>query len=116
FDFEHFEISRAIAIRHHMKFVKRIGKRDAIENFRKEINSRRAKQFEAGAINAAFERGFLLFERNGQIELIAFIFLRRLSQPGEPEKQVSLRQRKIFAKEAITLETARAGWQKRFLR
>ena len=106
FDFEHFEIGRAIAIGHDVKFVKGIGKRNAIQDLRKQIYGRGAKQLEAGAINSAFERGFLLLERDGQIELIALVSLRGISQSGQLEKQVTLRQRKVFAKEPIALKTA----------
>jgi len=83
----------AIAIGHDMKFVKRIRKRDGDPEPSKQIYGRRAKQLEAGSINASFESSLLFLERNRQIELIPLCTFRRFSSPCQLEKQVTLRQR-----------------------
>src|SRR6185295_7792693 len=58
-NFKNLEIGGAAFIRDDVKFVKAIGKGDAIESPGKEIDDRRAKEFEAGSINAAVEGSLL---------------------------------------------------------
>src|SRR5258706_421056 len=98
-----------------MELREPIRERDAIKNLGKKVNGRRAKEFERGLVDTAFQARFLLFKKDDQIELVALAGFKSLAAAGDFKEKKPLRKGEIFAKQPVPFETARAERKQRFL-
>jgi hypothetical protein len=98
-----------------VELVKAVGKKDAIEFSGEKIDNGGAKEFESGSKDAFFERLFLLFEGDDEIELGVFALFYGGGEAGDFEKKKTPWQSEILAKKTVAFEAARAWGKERFI-